>query len=86
MDMQAAAMAMLVKARQAQIKAGRREHVAFASVTFAAVHDAAFGDDFKTTPRAKRQRLGERACTVAMPRLRAKKNRAERIAARANMG
>jgi hypothetical protein len=82
MNMQAAAMAMLLKDRKEQAKAGRREYIALATRTCATVYDAAYGEMFATTPRVKREALGEHACGP-MVKLTKKKNRAERIAARA---
>lgn len=81
MDMQAAAMAMLLKDRKEQAKAGRREYIALASRTCATVYDAAYGEAFATTPRVKREALEDRACGPAR-KLTSKKNRAERRAAR----
>jgi hypothetical protein len=81
MNMQAAAMKMLADDRKAQADAGKRELVALSFAHLRAIHEpieAAYSD---TRPHVKKA-AGVHAAAPVMRKLRTKKNRAERIAAR----
>jgi hypothetical protein len=82
MDMQAAAMRMLANDRKAQAQAGKRELLALAFAHLRTINEPIEAVYSDTAPRVKGAK-GERAHAPVMSRLRTKKNRAERIAARA---
>ena len=81
MNFQAAALAMLAREAKELRDGARplnRHYVNIASPN-GAWHDP---DDYQTTPKAKRFCAGEKGARIQMQRLRGKKNRAERKAAR----
>jgi hypothetical protein len=80
MNFTQAAMDMLKRERVEQNKAHQREYVAWSRATAKIITDDPDAGDAKR--KVKRWAAGERAACQVMPRLRRKKNRAERIAAR----
>lgn len=81
MNMQKVAIRMLIADRKAQADASHRELIAKSRAHVGRIHHENVDKHDKTTPHVKRHALGEKACGP-MIRLRRKKNRAERIAAR----
>lgn len=81
MDMTQAALDMLAKDKRHDKREAVRAYVTMARHMYGDIHECATGRDMRK--RTKRWSAGERAASPVPARLRTKKNRQERIAARA---